>query len=326
MIDRSPWGADEHPRYGSAVRTDGGVVGATGTPSAAPPYRPVLYVLGSMTSLQFGAAIATHLFDDIGAAGASALRLGLAAVVLLVWARPNVRSWTPDERRSVLLLGVAMACMNSAFYEAVSRLPLGAAITIEFLGPLGLAAVLTRRRREAMWVVLALGGVVVLGLGQHGAGSLHALDPVGVVAALAAAFFWACYIVTGSRLATTGPSRGGLAGACAVASVFVVPVGLVTAGTDLLHPRILGLGLLMAVLASVVPYSLEIAALRDLAKRTFSILTALEPAIGTLVGFALLHQDLRPISLVGVALVVAAGIGATAAAPDDQPLLVPDSA
>lgn len=290
-------------------------------------YAPVVMVLGSMTSLQFGAAIATHLFDDIGAAGASALRLGLSALVLLAWARPSVRAWSTHQRRSVVLLGLSMACMNTAFYEAISRIPLGAAITIEFLGPLGLAAALSRRFREFLWVLVALGGVAVLSFGQqagHG-GSAHALDPVGVVAAVVAAFFWACYIVAGSRLATSGPGRGGLAAACTVAAVVVVPYGLVAAGGELAHPRVLLLGLAMAVLASAIPYSLELRALEDLAKRTFSILTALEPAIGALVGFALLHQDLRPVSLVGVALVVAAGIGATASAPEaDQPVLVPE--
>ena len=139
-----------------------------------------------MLSLQFGAAIATNLFDEIGSAGASALRLGLAAVVLVAWSRPDVRSWSAEHRRSVVLLGLSMAVMNYAFYEAVSRIPLGAAITIEFLGPLGLAVALTRRWHELVFVALALAGVVILGLGQHGSVE-GSLDPVGVAAALVAA-------------------------------------------------------------------------------------------------------------------------------------------
>ena len=278
-----------------------------------------------MLSLQFGAAIATHLFDDVGAAGASALRLGLAAVVLMAWARPNVRSWSPSHRRSVLLLGLAMAVMNTAFYEAVSRIPLGAAITIEFLGPLGLAVVLTRRLRDLVFVALALGGVALLGLGQRGAVG-GPLDPVGVAAALVAAVFWAAYIVTGSRLATTEPGVGGLAAACTVAAVVVVPYGIARSGTALLDGRVLVLGLAMAVLASVVPYSFELRALERLQKRTFSILVALEPAIGALVGLVLLGQHLGAVSFLGVVLVVAAGIGATATAPPDQAPLLPESA
>lgn len=278
-----------------------------------------------MLSLQFGAAIATHLFDQVGAAGASALRLGLAAVLLLAWSRPDVRSWSPGHRRSVVLLGLTMAVMNAAFYEAVSRLPLGAAITIEFLGPLGLAVVLTRRWRDLLFVALALSGVVLLGFGQHGAVD-GPLDPVGVAAALVAALFWACYIVTGSRLATSEPGIGSLAGACTVAAVVVVPVGAAVSGSALLDVKVLLLGLGMAVLASVVPYSLELRALAQMEKRTFSILVALEPAIGALVGLVLLHQQLGALSFVGIGLVVAAGVGATATAPDGQPPLLPDSA
>ncbi|HWJ61121.1 MAG TPA: EamA family transporter [Acidimicrobiales bacterium] len=289
------------------------------------PYQPVLLVLGSMLSLQFGAAIATHLFDEVGSAGASALRLGLAALVLLVWSRPDVRSWSPAHRRSVLLLGLSMAVMNFAFYEAVSRIPLGAAITIEFLGPLGLAVALTRRWRELVFVALALGGVALLGFGQHGSVD-GALDPWGVVAALVAALFWACYILAGSRLATTEPGIGSLAGACTVAAVVVVPIGVASSGGALLDARVLLLGLGMAVLASVVPYSFELRALERMAKRTFSILVALEPAIGALVGVVLLDQHLGALSWVGVVLVVAAGIGATATAPVDQAPLLPDSA
>jgi len=298
------------------------------TPSPAPTGfqpPPVLLVLGSMLSLQFGAAIATELFDDVGSAGASALRLGLAAVVLLAWARPDVRSWTAEHRRSVVLLGLSMAVMNYAFYEAVSRIPLGAAITIEFLGPLGLAVALTRRWRELVFVALAIAGVAILGLGQHGSVD-DALDPVGVAAALVAAVFWAAYIWTGSRLATTDPGIGSLAGACAVAAVFVVPIGVASSGRSLLEPRVLLLGLGMALLASVIPYSFELRALERMAKRTFSILVALEPAIGALVGVVLLDQHLGALSWVGVAMVVAAGIGATATAPPDQAPLLPESA
>jgi len=277
-----------------------------------------------MLSLQFGAAIATNLFDEIGSAGASALRLGLAAVVLVAWSRPDVRSWSAEHRRSVVLLGLSMAVMNYAFYEAVSRIPLGAAITIEFLGPLGLAVALTRRWHELVFVALALAGVVILGLGQHGSVD-GSLDPVGVAAALVAALFWAAYILAGSRLATTEPGIASLAGACTVAAVVVVPIGVVSSGDALLDGRVLLLGLAMAVLASVVPYSFELRALERMAKRTFSILVALEPAIGALVGVVLLDQHLGAVSFLGVAMVVAAGIGATATAPADQPTLLPES-
>ena len=218
-----------------------------------------------------------------------------------------------------------MAVMNFAFYEAVSRLPLGAAITIEFLGPLGLAVVLTRRARDLVFVALALAGVAALGFGQQGSDA-GALDPVGVAAALVAAVFWACYILAGSRLAATDAGLGSLAGACTVAAIVVVPIGIASSGGALLDARILLLGLGMAVLASVVPYSFELRALERMAKRTFSILVALEPAIGALVGIVLLDQHLGALSWVGVALVVLAGIGATATAPPNQTPLLPESA
>ncbi|MEZ5205104.1 MAG: hypothetical protein R2701_12210 [Acidimicrobiales bacterium] len=239
---------------------------------------PVLLVLGSMTSLQFGAAIASHLFDDVGAAGASALRLGLAAVILLGWARPAVRSWSSERVLGSVALGVSMACMNAAFYEAVARLLLGAAITIEFLGPLGLAVVLTRRWRELLWVVLAVGGVVILGLGQHGGageslGSARRGGCLGGGRALGGVHRHR--VAVGHERVGRGrpggrerrrrgarrPVRGGLR------------------GSSLLDARVLALGAAMAVLASVVPYSFEIRALARMAKRTFSILVSLEPAI-----------------------------------------------
>jgi len=284
---------------------------------------PVLLVLGSMTSLQFGAAIASHLFHQVGAAGASALRLGLSAVVLVAIGRPRIASWSSAQRRSVAALGVAMAAMNTAFYEAVSRIPLGAAITVEFLGPLGLAAALSRRARDALWVALAFGGVAILGLAQSR--SSASLDLVGVGAALVAGVFWAGYIVAGSRVAVAGPNRGGLAGASVVAALLVIPYGIAISGRALIGSRVLAVGTVMAVLASVIPYSFELRALERMAKKTFSILVALEPAVGALVGFALLHQRLRPVALAGVALVVAAGIGATATAPQPEPVLGPGS-
>lgn len=277
-----------------------------------PPVRrhaPVLQVLGSITSLQLGAALASRLFDRVGAAGATMLRLNLSAVVLTLVERPRISTWTGPQRRAVVALGFTLAAMNSAFYGAVALLPLGAAITIEFLGPLGLAAVLSRRIHDALWVVLALVGVTLLGFSEQA--TVDGLDPVGVVLALVAGVFWAGYIVAGARVATRGPARGGLAGASIVAAVLTLPFGLAQGGRALLDPSVLGLGLAMAVLASVVPYTLELRALRHLQRKTFSILVALEPAVGSVVGAVLLDQHLGPASVVAIALVVAAGIGAT---------------
>lgn len=284
-------------------------------------YVPVLQVLGSISSLQLGAAVASRLFDRVGAAGATMLRLNLSAVVLTIVERPDVRTWTTAQRWAVVRLGAALAAMNSAFYLAVSRLPLGAAITIEFLGPLGLAAVLSRRVADGLWVVLALSGVALLGLSEQG--TVGGLDPFGVAMALVAGVFWAGYIVAGARVATQGPARGGLAGASIVAAGLTLPFGIVRGGRALLEPDVLLLGLAMAVLASVIPYTLELRALRHLQRKTFSILVALEPAVGSVVGFVFLDQRLGPRSLLAIALVVAAGVGATltaSAAPAPAPV------
>ncbi|WP_371748989.1 DMT family transporter [Aquihabitans sp. G128] len=273
-----------------------------------------------MFSLQFGAATAKHLFPTVGAAGASTLRLALSAAVLVALpvTRPRPRSWDRAQWTSVVVLGVTMAAMNSAFYEAVERLPLGIAITIEFLGPLGLAAGLSRRLTDGLWVLLALVGVGLLSLGDvHGG---QALDRVGVAFALVAGAGWAAYIGAASRIGVTGPDRGGLAGASVVAGVLTLPVGVASAGTALLSWRVLGLGLVVAVLASVIPYSFELQALRTLPKRVFSILVALEPAIGSLVGLVLLDQALGGWSVAAIALVITAGVGATATAPRPAPV------
>src|ERR1700733_13926403 len=167
--------------------------GSKGRPETA-----VLLVLGSCTSFQFGAALATRLFPVTGAVGATLLRLGLAAIVLLAITRPRVRGWSRAQWRSVVLYGVSLAGMNGFYYAALARLPLSAAVTIQFLGPLTLSAALSRRWRDGCWIVLALLGVLTLGLAdRHGGGG--GLDPIGVALALVSAAFWALYIVAGSR-------------------------------------------------------------------------------------------------------------------------------
>jgi inner membrane transporter RhtA len=276
---------------------------------------PPLAVLGSVTSLQLGAAVASTLFVRIGPAGASALRLCVAALILLPLVRPKIRRWAAREWRAVLIYGVVLAGMNGAFYEAVARIPLGAAVTFEFLGPLTLATVLSRRRRDLLWVGLALAGVVTLG--WHGFGG--PLDAVGVGWALVAALFWALYILAGSQMASTDAGLGGLAVGSAVAGVLSVPGGVLTAGALLVKPSVLLPALAMAVLASVVPYSLELFALGRMPKKTFSILLALEPAVAALAGAALLGQELSWLTGAAIVVVICAGVGATLTAEPGTP-------
>ena len=260
----------------------------------------VFLVLGSVISLQFGAAFANQLFGQVGAPGATALRLGIAALVLAVVVRPKFRQET-------LVLGMTMAGMNGTFYLALDRIPLGVAVTIEFLGPLGLAAVLSRRARDFVWVGLALVGVLVLGWREHTGSEL---DLVGVALALIAAAFWACYVLAGREVAMAGLGTGGLAGASVIAAALTLPYGLSTAGAALFEPKVLLLGTLVALLASAVPYTLEIRALKTLQPSTFGVVLALEPAAAALAGALLLGQHLGVVSLLGIALVVTAGVGA----------------
>ena len=251
--------------------------------------------------------LAMRLFPVTGAAGATLLRVGLAAVVLLVLARPRVREWRPSQWRSVLLYGISIAGTNGFFYAALSRLPLGAAVTIQFLGPLTLAAALSRRGRDFGWVLLAVLGVLTLGLtGPHGA-----LDLAGVAFALVSATFWALYIVAGSRASTAVPGRGGLAVAMTAGALVMVPFGAPGAAQLAGRPHLIAVALGMSVLASVIPYTLELAAMRRAPRRVFGILLSLEPAVATLAGWLLLGQHTSPVAIAAVVIVVGASLGST---------------
>lgn len=278
----------------------------TGRPAVA-----ALLVLGSATSLQAGAALAMRLFPVTGAPGATLLRLGLAAAVLLVLARPRVRGWRPSQWRAVALYGISLAGTNGFFYAALARLPLGTAVTIQFLGPLTLAAALSRRWRDAGWVGLAVTGVLILGIsGGHGTGG-RPLDPAGVAFVLVSAAFWALYIVAGSRLSAAVPGRGGLAAGLAIGALALLPFGARGAWHAAGRPHLMLLALGTAVLASVVPYTLELAALRRAPRRVFGTLLSLEPAVAALAGLVLLGQHVPAVAAGAIALVITASAGAT---------------
>jgi inner membrane transporter RhtA len=284
----------------------------------------VLLVLGSCTSFQFGAALATRLFPVTGAVGATLLRLGLAAIVLLAITRPRVRGWSRAQWRSVLLYGISLAGMNGFYYAALARLPLSAAVTIQFLGPLTLSAALSRRWRDGCWIVLALLGVITLGLAdRHGSGSgsgSGGLDPVGVALALVSAAFWALYIVAGSRASAAVPGRSGVAVAMTVGALVLLPFGALGAWHVVGRPgpELLAFG--VALLASVVPYTLEFAAMRRAPRQVFGILLSLDPALATLAGWLLLRQHSSPVAIAAVAVVITASVGSTLSARKPSPL------
>ena len=275
--------------------------------AALDPVHPVALVLAGVTSIQFGAAIAATLFDDLGPAGTSALRLGFAAVVLAVVWRPRLSDHRPEHLRLALLFGLVLGAMNLTFYEALDRISLGVAVTIEFIGPIAVATLLSRRRFDLIWVGLAASGIVLLAAPWSQVG----LDGAGVAFALVAAFFWALYILIAQRAGQVFDGGSGLALAMVAAALVPLVPGVAQAGSDLLSPGLLAAGFGVALLSSVVPYTLETEALRRLPAGVFGVLMSLEPAVAALAGFLILSQDLGAREIVAIGLVVAASIGVT---------------
>jgi inner membrane transporter RhtA len=257
-----------------------------------------------------GSALAKHLFSAGGSLGTVALRLFFASVVLVLLWRPslrmNRRAWTV-----VLGYGVILGVMNMCFYMALARIPLGIAVTIEFLGPLAVALAGSRRWLDALWALLAAGGVVLL---MEGRGDLNL---VGFLFALAAGTCWGLYILVGAALGRHTTGGNGLALGMAVAALVAVPFGVADAGTTLLQPWIMLAGLGVALLSSVIPYSVEIEALRKIPTRVFGILMSLEPAVAALIGLVVLQESLRWSQWIAVLCVVAASAGATRGARPD---------
>ncbi|KIF04029.1 transporter [Streptomyces sp. RSD-27] len=276
-------------------------------------FGPVALVVAAGVSVQFGAALAVMIMPRAGAAGVVTLRLAAAALVLLAVCRPRVRGYTRADWGTVVAFGVAMAGMNGLFYQSIDRIPLGPAVTLEVLGPLALSVLVSRRLVNLLWAGLALGGVVLLS--GHGGGGFGfgSLDPLGAAFAVGAGAMWAAYIVFSARTGRRFPQADGLALAMAVAAVISLPLGVAQAGSDLLVPSTLALGLGVAVLSSVLPYTLELLALRRLPAPTFAILMSLEPAIAATAGFLVLHQAMSPLDALAIALVIAASMGAVRA-------------
>lgn len=255
--------------------------------------------------MQVGATVARRLFDAIGPTGTVFLRVGFGALILLALARPRRLALSRQQWPSVVLFGLVIAAMNLCFYQAIARIALGIAVTIEFIGPLGVAIAASRKALDFLWAVLAVAGVLLLTL-TGGSVTL-----VGALFALGAAAGWASYIVLGQRVGRLVPGPDGLALALAIGALALMPLGIASAGSRLLNIGSLGLGLVVAVLSSAIPFSLEFAALRRLSRHVFGILMSLEPAMGAAAGFVLLGQRLSLRDLVAIALVVIASVGAT---------------
>jgi inner membrane transporter RhtA len=260
-------------------------------------------------TVQIGASLAKQMFAVVGPQGAASLRLTFASLILLVTTRPWRGRLGPGERRAVASYGLALGVMNMVFYSALQRLPLGLAVAIEFSGPLGLALLTSHRRLDLVWVALAMAGVACLLLLNRIQG---AIDPIGVALALAAGLCWAAYIWFGQKLSALLPSaRATALGSCA-ATLVALPVGAVTAGAHLLTLKVMPVAIAVAVLSSVLPYSLEMMAMKRLPTRTFGVLMSLEPGFAALSGLALLGERLTLTQWLGMACVMAASLGAAA--------------
>jgi inner membrane transporter RhtA len=266
---------------------------------------PTVLVIVAVGSVQFGSALAKTLFDQVGPGGIVFLRLLLAALVLtLIW-RPTIKGHGRRDLWLVFWFGVCLACMNMAFYASLDRIPLGVAVTFEFVGPLGVAVWGSRRATDLVWVALAAIGIVLLS--DFGSSDLDAL---GVGFALLAGAFWAAYILLSARVGRVFPGGSGLALSMVVGAVLLVPVGVADAGADLLAIGVLATALAVSLLSSAIPYTLEMEALRRLPEAVFGVLMSIEPAVAALAGFLVLGESLSTREVVAILFVVAASAGA----------------
>jgi inner membrane transporter RhtA len=275
-----------------------------------PKATAVISATVAMVSFQLGATFAKQLIPALGAPGTTAVRLGLSALLLLVLQRP----WRTVPSRSawavVLAYGVSLAAMNSVFYLALRTIPLGIAVAIEFIGPLSVAVLASRRRLDYLWAALAAFGLSLLLPLTPGT----TLDPAGVFYALAAGVGWALYIVFGQKAGQAHGSSASTWGLM-IAAVVTVPIGIADAGAGLLNPALLPFGLGVAIFSSALPYTLEMVALRRLSAKVFGTLMSFEPAIAAIAGVVILHEQLTGTQWLAIAAIISASVGAVASEP-----------
>jgi inner membrane transporter RhtA len=272
-----------------------------------PGLAPIPAILGSIVSVQGGAALAKGLFPALGATGTVGLRVGISAVILLAAFRPRLRGATAEQWRTLIPYGVVLGVMNVVFYLALSRIPLGLAVTVEFIGPLGVAVFGSRRAVDVAWVALAAAGIALIAPWGAGGG----VDPLGVLLALAAGACWAAYILLGGRISRMIPGGAAVAMGMTIAAFVAVPAAAATGGFARLTPVLFAAGIGVALLSSAIPYTLEMVALKELPARTFGILMSLEPAVAALAGLVFLHEVLSPRQWLAILLVIAASTGST---------------
>ncbi len=264
-------------------------------------------MLLAILSVQGGAALAKGLFPALGPTGTVGLRIGISALILLAAFRPRLDHLTPPQWRAVIPFGLVLGVMNLVFYSALARIPLGLAVTVEFVGPLGVAVFGSRRLVDVAWVVLAAAGIALITPWSANSG----VDPVGVAMAFAAGVCWAAYIVLGGHLSRLLSGGAAVSIGMLVGALAVVPYAAATGGFAHLTAGRFAAGVGVALLSSAIPYTLEMIALKALPARTFGILMSLEPAVAALVGLVFLAEVLSPPQWLAVALVIAASAGST---------------
>ena len=270
---------------------------------------PTGLVMLAIFSVQLGAALAKTLFDELGPGGTVFLRISFAAVVLLLLWRPKLTGYSRSDYLVAVVFGLALASMNFSMYLALERIPLGIAVTLEFVGPLGVAVAGSRRILDLLWVVLAAAGILLLApLGIIGESNL---DPIGVMFALTAGLLWASYILLSAGTGSVFPGGTGLVISLCVGTILLLPIGISGGGYALLDPWLLLAGFGLAMLSSAIPYSLEMEALRKVPARVFGVLMSLEPAVASLLGFVVLGERLGAKSIVAILLVTTAAAGAS---------------
>ncbi|MFW0714719.1 EamA family transporter [Pedobacter sp. N23S346] len=267
---------------------------------------PIPAVVIAIVSVQCGAAIAKGLFPEIGAAATASLRIGLSAAILLIAFRPNLFKLNPNQWKYVILYGASLGMMNMVFYLAIARIPVGLGVTLEFIGPLILAIFGSRRVIDFIWVALSILGIVLIAPWTS-----DGLDILGVLLALLAGVFWAAYIILGGRISKIMKGGEAVSVGMLVATIIILPFGILSGGLSHLTPKLLGLGAALALLSSAIPFTLEIGALKQLPARTFSILMSLEPAMASLAAFVFLQEYLSVTECIAVGSVVVASAGSS---------------
>lgn len=307
---------EQHPETGPLEESStGGAVIASQTEQTRQKSNPWQHIAGKVPaqglallaifSVQMGSSVGKGLFHEVGPLGTTFLRLGFAALLFCLLWHPRMRGLTRRQWIDVLLFGLTIAGMNGAFYAAISRIPLGIAVTLEFVGPLGLALVQSRRLKDLIWALLALMGIILLApLGQT-----SGINLPGAGFAVLAGIGWAAYILLSGRVGRTFRDGSGLALAVVISALFIAPFGIVQGGSLLLQPSVLLIGLVVAILSSVIPFSLELEALRHLPSRIFGVLMSIEPAVASLIGFLILHEAIELRELIAIAFVIVASVG-----------------